>query len=44
MSPELHIGELILNKDSDCFVIAEIGHNHQGSLEKAKQMFAAAKD
>ncbi|MCW5942062.1 MAG: N-acetylneuraminate synthase family protein [Fimbriimonadaceae bacterium] len=29
--------------DTDCFVIAEIGHNHQGSLEKAKQMFEVAK-
>jgi N-acetylneuraminate synthase/sialic acid synthase len=25
-------------------VIAEIGHNHQGSLEKAKELFAAAKE
>lgn len=29
--------------DTDCFVIAEIGHNHQGSLDKAKQMFEVAK-
>ena len=27
---------------SDCYVIAEIGHNHQGSVETAKQMFKAA--
>jgi N-acetylneuraminate synthase/sialic acid synthase len=26
------------------FVIAEIGHNHQGSLDKARAMFLAAKD
>jgi N-acetylneuraminate synthase/sialic acid synthase len=31
-----------VDDDSDCYVIAEIGHNHQGSLEKAKQLFAAA--
>jgi len=29
---------------SNCFVIAEVGHNHQGSLEKAKEMFRVAKD
>jgi len=28
---------------SECFVIAEIGHNHQGSLEQAMQLFAEAK-
>jgi N-acetylneuraminate synthase/sialic acid synthase len=27
---------------SDCYVIAEIGHNHQGSVETAKEMFKAA--
>lgn len=30
--------------DTDCYVIAEIGHNHQGDVEKAKQMFKSAKD
>jgi sialic acid synthase len=29
---------------SHCFVIAEIGHNHQGSVEQAKEMFTSAKD
>jgi sialic acid synthase len=28
---------------SDCWVIAEIGHNHQGSLEQAKRLFDEAK-
>lgn len=27
----------------DCYVIAEIGHNHQGSLDKAKALFTEAK-
>jgi sialic acid synthase len=28
----------------DCYVIAEIGHNHQGDVEKAKQLIHAAKE
>jgi len=30
--------------DSKCFVIAEIGHNHQGNVELCKQMIKAAFD
>jgi sialic acid synthase len=33
-----------LLKNSEIFVIAEIGHNHQGNLETCKKMFKAAKD
>lgn len=29
---------------SACYVIAEIGHNHQGELDKAKALFRAAKE
>ncbi len=29
---------------SDCYVIAEIGHNHQGDLEHAKRLVDAARD
>ncbi len=28
---------------SDCYVVAEIGHNHQGSVEQAKELFDQAK-
>ncbi len=30
--------------DTDCYVIAEIGHNHQGDLAKARQLFLRAKE
>jgi len=33
-----------ISDNSDCFVIAEIGNNHQGDLQKAKDMFKAAKE
>jgi N-acetylneuraminate synthase/sialic acid synthase len=29
---------------SECYVIAEIGHNHQGKLETARELFRAAKE
>jgi sialic acid synthase len=32
-----------ISADSDCYVIAEIGHNHQGSVDQAKLLFAEAK-
>jgi sialic acid synthase len=41
---QLTIGHDVVCDDSDCYVIAEIGHNHQGSLEKAKEMFRVAKE
>jgi sialic acid synthase len=44
MSRALTIGTTRIHDDGDCYVIAEIGHNHQGSVEKAKEMFRAAKD
>ena len=33
-----------IQDDGDCYVIAEIGHNHQGSLDTAKEMFKVAKE
>ena len=44
MKRSLVINKTKIHDDSDCYVIAEIGHNHQGDLEKAKQMFRAAYD
>ena len=38
----LTIDEIPIHDDGDCYVIAEIGHNHQGSLEQAKQLIAEA--
>jgi sialic acid synthase len=38
----LRIGAHEIGDQSPCYVIAEIGHNHQGSVEKAKELFRAA--
>lgn len=40
----LKIGQIVLDDDSPCFLVAEIGHNHQGNLKTCKKMFKAAKD
>jgi sialic acid synthase len=39
----LRIDDFELSDASDCYVIAEIGHNHQGSIETAKKLFDSAK-
>ena len=44
MSRSLTIDHTTIADDSDCYVIAEIGHNHQGSLEKCRELFRAAKE
>lgn len=44
MSARLRIENTVIDDTSDCYVIAEIGHNHQGSLEKAKELFRQAKE
>jgi sialic acid synthase len=44
MSPRLTIDGFEIHDGSDCYVIAEIGHNHQGSVEQAKAMLTVAKD
>jgi sialic acid synthase len=44
MSKEIVIGKHKLRQDrTDCFVIAEVGHNHGGDVELCKQLFQAAK-
>lgn len=44
MPRELTIDSTRVHDEGDCYVIAEIGHNHQGSVEKAKDLFRSAKD
>lgn len=39
----LSIDGKIIQDHGHCYVIAEIGHNHQGSLETAREMFRVAK-
>jgi sialic acid synthase len=34
----------VIQDDGDCWIIAEIGHNHQGRLKTAKDMFRVAKE
>jgi N-acetylneuraminate synthase/sialic acid synthase len=42
MTRQLKIGNKLISDETDIFVIAEIGHNHQGSLEKCKKLFQFA--
>jgi len=41
--PSLRIADDVIDSGGDCYVIAEIGQNHQGSVETAKELFDAAK-
>lgn len=41
---QIKIGDKLISDQSECFVIAEIGHNHQGDLDTAKALFRAAKE
>lgn len=40
---KLVVDNVEITDASDCYVIAEIGHNHQGSVEQCKKLFKAAK-
>lgn len=42
MSNSVKIGNKIVGKDRPCFIIAEIGINHNGSVEMAKQLISIA--
>lgn len=44
MTRELIIEGKVINDQSDCYVIAEIGHNHMGKLDVCKEMFKVAKE
>ena len=43
MAGTIRIGQHEIGDHSKCYVIAEIGHNHQGSLDKARELFREAK-
>src|SRR5262245_14156400 len=44
MTRQLVIDHQLINDSEECYVIAEIGHNHMGKLEIAKEMFRIAKE
>jgi N-acetylneuraminate synthase/sialic acid synthase len=44
MDRYLKIDNVEIHDGSDCYVIAEIGNNHQGSVDKCKELFRAAKE
>src|SRR5210317_283025 len=41
---KLTLNGKVIQDNSDCYTIAEIGHNHQGKLETCKEMFRVAKE
>ncbi|MBL7864386.1 MAG: N-acetylneuraminate synthase family protein [Cyclobacteriaceae bacterium] len=41
---QLKIGNRIIDDSTDCFVTAEIGHNHMGRLDVAMEMVKVAKE
>ena len=42
--PYLSIGDKIINNSTLPYIIAEIGVNHEGSFEKAKELIELAKE
>jgi N-acetylneuraminate synthase/sialic acid synthase len=41
---QLEIDGTLIGDETDCYVIAEIGHNHQGNVDTAKKLLHAAKE
>jgi sialic acid synthase len=44
MSRTLTIAGRTIDDDGACYVVAEVGHNHQGDVETAKRLIDAAKE
>ena len=44
MSAALTIAGTTISDDTPCYVIAEIGHNHQGEIAKCRELFKVAKE
>lgn len=44
MKREIKLGKTLINQDSSPYIIAEIGVNHEGSLDKAKELIELAKE
>jgi sialic acid synthase len=44
MNRKLIVENKTINDASDCFVIAEVGHNHMGKLDVCMEMFRVAKE
>ncbi len=44
MARNLTIGQHQIGDDTRCYVIAEVGHNHQGSVKTCMDLFHAAKE
>ena len=43
MAGTIRIGKHVIDDERPCYVIVEIGHNHQGNLAKARELFREAK-
>ena len=41
--PKLRVDGTLIHDEGEAYVLAEIGHNHQGDVEKAKTLIHAAK-